>query len=66
MLLSLNSQDREQHFHQYHTEYQGPPHVCVLSPLLFAMLIQNCAAMYSSHPIVKFTDTILLVGLMKQ
>ncbi|KAK3565492.1 hypothetical protein QTP86_010876 [Hemibagrus guttatus] len=34
----------------------GAPQGCVLSPLLFPLLTHDCAAMYSSNHILKFTD----------
>ncbi|KAK3535371.1 hypothetical protein QTP70_011131 [Hemibagrus guttatus] len=34
----------------------GAPHGCMLSPLLFTLLIHDCAAMHSSNHIIKFAN----------
>ncbi|KAK3518408.1 hypothetical protein QTP70_000609 [Hemibagrus guttatus] len=39
---------------------------CVLSPLLFTLLIHDCAAMHSSNHIVKFADDTTVVGLISK
>ncbi|KAK3534927.1 hypothetical protein QTP70_002012 [Hemibagrus guttatus] len=41
----------------------GAPQGCVLSPLLFTLLTDDCAAMHSSNHIVKFADDTTVVGL---
>ncbi|KAK3569503.1 hypothetical protein QTP86_032108, partial [Hemibagrus guttatus] len=42
----------------------GAPQGCVLSPLLFTLLIHDCAAMHSSNHITKFADDTTMVGLI--
>ncbi|KAK3564738.1 hypothetical protein QTP86_024866 [Hemibagrus guttatus] len=44
----------------------GAPQGCVLSPLLFALLTHDCAAMHSSNHIVKFADDTTMVGLISK
>ncbi|KAK3514891.1 hypothetical protein QTP70_033817 [Hemibagrus guttatus] len=44
----------------------GAPQGCVLSPLLFTLLTQDCAAMHSSNHIIKFTDDMTMVGLISK
>ncbi|KAK3565425.1 hypothetical protein QTP86_008245 [Hemibagrus guttatus] len=44
----------------------GAPQGCVLSPLLFTLLTHDCAAMYSSNHILKFTDDTAVVGLISK
>ncbi|KAK3572187.1 hypothetical protein QTP86_024858 [Hemibagrus guttatus] len=41
----------------------GAPQGCVLSPLLFTLLIHDCAAMHSSNHIVKFADDTTVPGV---
>ncbi|KAI4883582.1 hypothetical protein NFI96_033202, partial [Prochilodus magdalenae] len=42
----------------------GAPQGCVLSPLLFTLLTQGCAAKYNTNHIVKFADDTSVVGLI--
>ncbi|KAK3570210.1 hypothetical protein QTP86_016519, partial [Hemibagrus guttatus] len=44
----------------------GAPQGCVLSPLLFTLLTQDCAAMHSSNHIIKFADDTTMVGLISK
>ncbi|KAK3548641.1 hypothetical protein QTP70_015935 [Hemibagrus guttatus] len=44
----------------------GAPQGCVLSPLLFTLQTQDCAAMHSSNHIVKFADDTTVVGLISK
>ncbi|KAK1802673.1 hypothetical protein P4O66_004309 [Electrophorus voltai] len=44
----------------------GAPQGSVLSPLLFTLLTHDCAAMYSSNHIIKFTDDTTTVGLISK
>lgn len=59
------SQDREQHLQHHRTEYWGPQGY-VLSTLLFTLLTHNCAAMHSTNHIIKFTDDMIMVGLISK
>ncbi|KAI5629763.1 gastrula zinc finger protein XlCGF28.1-like [Silurus asotus] len=42
----------------------GAPQSCVLSPLLFTLLTQDCVAMHSSNRKIKFADDTTVVGLI--
>ncbi|KAK3532681.1 hypothetical protein QTP86_027807 [Hemibagrus guttatus] len=44
----------------------GAPQGCVLSPLLFALLTHDCAAMHSSNHIIKFTNGTTMLGLISK
>ncbi|KAK3539813.1 hypothetical protein QTP70_013299 [Hemibagrus guttatus] len=44
----------------------GAPQGCVLSPLLFTLLTQVCAAMHSSNHIIKFAVDTTVVGLISK
>ncbi len=43
----------------------GAPQGCVLSPLLFTLLIHDCTAKSSSNHIIKFADDTTVVGLIR-
>ncbi len=42
----------------------GAPQGCVLSPLLFTLLIHDCTSKFSSNHIIKFADDTSVVGLI--
>ncbi|XP_042585520.1 NADH dehydrogenase [ubiquinone] 1 alpha subcomplex assembly factor 2 isoform X1 [Cyprinus carpio] len=44
----------------------GAPQGCLLSPLLFTLLIHDCAAMHSSNHKIKFADDMTVVGLISK
>ncbi|KAK3547994.1 hypothetical protein QTP70_001658 [Hemibagrus guttatus] len=44
----------------------GAPEGCVLSPLLFTLLTQDCAAMHSSNHIIKLADDTTMVDLISK
>ncbi|KAI5628809.1 gastrula zinc finger protein XlCGF28.1-like [Silurus asotus] len=46
------------------TLHTGAPQGCVLSPLLFTLLTQDCVAMHSSNHIIKFAKYTTVVGLI--
>ncbi|KAK0130917.1 putative RNA-directed DNA polymerase from transposon BS [Merluccius polli] len=43
----------------------GSPQGCVLSPLLFRLLIHDCAAHSSTNHIIKFADDMTVLGLIR-
>ncbi|KAK3518211.1 hypothetical protein QTP70_033911, partial [Hemibagrus guttatus] len=44
----------------------GAPQGCVLSPLLFALLTHDCAAMHSLNHIIKLADDTTVVGIINK
>jgi hypothetical protein len=42
----------------------GAPRGCVLSPLLYSLLTQDCTARHRSDTIIKFADDTTVVGLI--
>ncbi|KAK3575391.1 hypothetical protein QTP86_025793, partial [Hemibagrus guttatus] len=44
----------------------GAPQGCLLSPLLFTLLTHDCASMHNSIHIIKFTNDITVVGLIRK
>jgi hypothetical protein len=42
----------------------GAPQGCMLSPLLYCLLIQDCVAKLGSNSIIKFADDTTVVGLI--
>ncbi|KAF7649075.1 hypothetical protein LDENG_00147890 [Lucifuga dentata] len=42
----------------------GSPQGCILSPLLFSLLIHDCTARFSTNHIIKFADDMTVVGLI--
>ena len=44
----------------------GAPQECVLSPLLYSLLTNDCMARHDSNTIIKFVDDTTVVGLITE
>ncbi|KAK3557635.1 hypothetical protein QTP70_032302 [Hemibagrus guttatus] len=44
----------------------GAPQGCLLSPLLFTLLTHDCTSMHNSNHIIKFTNDMTVVGLIRK